>query len=155
VLLNVVSGDHGVLETRHCGCKFEELGLREHIYNIRGFDRLSSEGMTFVGTDLVRILEEVLPAEFGGNTTDYQIVEEEDNQGYTHTNIIVSPKFGKIDDDRLINIFLSELGKGKDAQRMMAAIWSKTKTLQIKREMPFTRASGKLLPLHIREKHNR
>ena len=90
ILLNVESGDYGVIETRSCGCKFEELGFTDHIHNIRGFDKLSSAGMTFVGTDLVRIIEEVLPAKFGGASTDYQMVEEEDKKGHTRMSIVES-----------------------------------------------------------------
>jgi hypothetical protein len=151
VLLNVESGDYGVFEKRHCGCKLDELGLTEHIYNIRGFDKLTGEGMTFVGTDMVRIIEEVLPARFGGASTDYQIVEEEDEKGQTRMSVIVSPEVGAIDEDELIQTVLAELGKGKDTQRMMAQIWSQAKTLRVKRMRPIATARGKLLPLHIQK----
>jgi hypothetical protein len=33
--------------------------------------------MTFLGHDLIRPVEEVLPAQFGGGPTDYQSVEVE------------------------------------------------------------------------------
>ena len=151
VLLNVESGDYGVVETRSCGCRFGELGLDEHISNIRGFDKLTSAGMTFVGTDMVRIIEEVLPAKFGGASTDYQMVEEEDERGQTRMSVVVSPEVGAIDEDELIQIVLAELGKGKDTQRMMAEVWSQAKTLRVKRIRPYTTAAGKLLPLHIKK----
>ncbi len=151
ILLNVESGDYGVIETRSCGCKFEELGFTDHIYDIRSFDKLTSAGMTFIGTDLVRIIEEVLPAKFGGASTDYQMVEEEDEQDHTSMNLIVSPEVGVINEDELIQIILTELGKGGDTQRMMAEVWSQAKTLRVKRMAPFTTARGKLLPLHIQK----
>jgi len=151
VLLNVESGDYGVVETRHCGCRFGELGLTEHISNIRGFDKLTSAGMTFIGTDMLRIIEEVLPSKFGGASTDYQMVEEEDEKGQTRMSVVVSPEVGAIDEDELIQIVLAELGKGKDTQRMMAEVWSQAKTLRVKRIRPYTTAAGKLLPLHIQK----
>lgn len=151
ILLNVESGDYGVIETRSCGCKLDVLGFNDHISHIRGFDKLTGEGMTFISTDLINIIEQVLPATFGGASTDYQIVEEEDERGYTRLNLVVSPGLGAIDEAKLIQTVLSELGKGKDTQRMMAEVWSKANTIQVKRTQPFATARGKLLPLHIKK----
>jgi phenylacetate-coenzyme A ligase PaaK-like adenylate-forming protein len=154
ILLNVESGDYGVIETRQCGCKLEEFGLTEHIYNIRSFEKLTGEGMTFVGTDILRIIEEVLPAKFGGVSTDYQMVEEEDEQGHTRLSIIVNPEVGEIDEGELVQTVLSELSKGKDTQRMMTEIWSQAEMLRVKRQRPLITAAGKLLPLHIQKLKN-
>lgn len=151
VLLNVELGDYGVIEARHCGCKLGELGLTEHIYNIRSFDKLTGEGMSFAGTDLIRIMEETLPANFGGTSLDYQMMEEEDEQGHTRLSIIVSPEVGAIDEGVLVRTVLAELSKGKDTQRMMAEVWSQAGMLRVKRMPPFVTAGGKLLPLHIQK----
>jgi hypothetical protein len=149
ILLNVESGDYGVVEARNCGCKWEKLGLTEHIYQIRGFDKLTSEGMTFIGTDMVRIIEEVLPAKFGGTSNDYQVVEEEDEQGHTRMSVIASPELGAIDEVELIKVILHELSKGTDRERLMAEGWTQAKTLRVQRRQPFATARGKLMPLHI------
>lgn len=151
ILLNVESGDYGVIEKRDCGCKLGELGLTNHIYHIQGFDKLTGEGMTFIGTDLLRIIEEVLPAKFGGASTDYQMVEEEDDKGHTLVSVVVSPEVGAIDEDELIQTILAELSRGNDTQRMMAEIWSQAKILRVKRRRPHITAGGKLLPLHIQK----
>lgn len=151
ILLNVESGDYGLIETRTCGCKFEKLGFTKHISNIRGFDKLTSSGMTFVGTEIVRIIEEVLPAKFGGSSTDYQMIEEEDDKSLTKMSLIVNPTVGKVDEAKLIKTVIFELGKGNDAQRMMAEVWSKSQTVRIKREKPYTTARGKLMPLQMRK----
>jgi hypothetical protein len=151
VLFNVESGDYGVMESRSCGCYFDQLGFTDHIYNIRSFDKLTGQGMTFLGTDLLRIIEEVLPTEFGGTSTDYQMVEEEDEAGHTRLSIVVSPEVGAIDETELIKIILAELRKGKDSQRMMVEVWSQAKTLRVKRMRPVITARGKLLPLHIQK----
>jgi hypothetical protein len=152
VLLNTESGDYGVIETRNCGCKFDELGLNDHIHSIRGFDKLSSAGTTFVGSDLLKIIEEVLPAKFGGASIDYQIIEEEDERGHTHLSLVVSPDVGTIDETELIQTVISELGKGGDWKRMMADVCVQENTLQVKRIRPLLTARGKLLPLHINKK---
>jgi hypothetical protein len=149
ILLNVESGDYGVVGTRSCGCKYERIGFTDHIYNIRSFEKLTGEGMTFIGTDLVRIIEEVLPAKFGGASTDYQMVEEEDEQGHTHMSIIASPELGVIDETELVKTVLSAIAKGRDTERMMAEVWTQAGTLQVQRRQPFVTARGKLMPLHI------
>ncbi len=79
---------------------------------MRSSDKLTGEGVTFIGTDLVNIIEEILPAKFGGASTDYQILKEEDEQGHTRLSIIVDPKLGAIDEVELITTVLHELGKG-------------------------------------------
>jgi hypothetical protein len=149
ILLNVELGDYGVIETRDCGCYFSELGFNDHIFNIRSFDKLTSQGMTFFGTDLIRLIEEILPAIFGGTPLDYQMVEEEDNAGNTCLSVIVSPSVGEIDENQLTKCILTELSKGKDVHRMMAEVWTQSKILRVKRIQPVVTTGGKLLPLHI------
>ena len=80
LLLNVEGDDCGVIEDRRCGCLLEASGLTEHLRHVRSFSKLTGEGITLVGSDMVRILEEVLPARFGGSPLDYQLLEEEDDQ---------------------------------------------------------------------------
>ncbi len=151
ILLNVESGDYGVIESRSCGCYFEELGFTDHIYNIRSFDKLTSQGMTFFGSDLIRILEEVMPSRFGGSLIDYQIMEEEDEDGHTRLSVIVSPDVGEINEDEVIKTVLAELSQGPDYRRLMAEVWSQSETLRVKRMRPVITARGKLLPLHIQK----
>ncbi|MFC1993434.1 hypothetical protein ACFLV3_06510 [Chloroflexota bacterium] len=151
VLFNMETGDCGVVTDRSCGCPLSELGFTRHLHNIRGFDRLTSEGMNFFGSNLVRIIEEVLPSKFGGASTNYQMVEDEDEQGHTRLYLIVSPDIGPLDDEVLIQTVLVELTKGRDTERMMAQVWSRAKTLRVKRRQPITTGSGKLLPLHIQK----
>jgi hypothetical protein len=57
------------------------LGWTTHLRDIRSQEKLTAGGMTFLDTDLIRVLEEVLPARFGGAPTDYQLVEEEAEEG--------------------------------------------------------------------------
>jgi hypothetical protein len=153
VLLNVENGDYGIIEIRSCGCKLENAGFRFHLHNIRGFDKLTGEGMSFVGNDLIKIIEEALPSKFGGNSNMYQMIEEEDEKGHTHLSLVVSPEVGEIDSDELIQFVLSELARGEDTKRLMTEIWVKAKTMRVKRMRPVITARGKLLPLHIWNKN--
>ena len=93
LMLNVESGDYGMSTRRQCGCPLEHLGFRRHLHRIRSYEKLSSEGMHFIGDDLLAIVDELLPARFGGSSTDYQFVEREDN-GLPRVALIVSPRLG-------------------------------------------------------------
>ena len=66
VLLNVSFGDQAVMTRRTCGCYLERLGWRSHLHTIRSFEKLTAGGMTVLDADVVRILEDLLPARFGG-----------------------------------------------------------------------------------------
>jgi len=149
ILLNVESGDYGEIETRRCGCPYDGLGFYDHIHNVRSFEKLCSNGMTFYGTDIMRIVEEVLPDKFGGSSLDYQLVEEEDSEGITHITIVVSPKLTGVDEDRLIETLLGELRNGGDSQKVMAEVWSRLGAIKVKRDYPKLTPAGKMFPLHI------
>ncbi|TBR14766.1 hypothetical protein EPO66_06600 [bacterium] len=150
ILFNVESGDYGTIATKKCGCPYDALGFDIHISNIRSFEKLTAESMTFYGDEIANIIENVLPSKFGGSYLDYQFVEEEDENGITHLSIFVNPDMGEIDENNIIATVLSELRKGGDSQRVMAEVWCKTKSIIIKRNKPVFTKSGKLSPLHIK-----
>ena len=97
VMLNVESGDYGVRVDRDCGCGALPVAFRSHLHSIRSYEKLTSEGMSFLGSDLLTLVEQVLPARFGGNPTDYQLAERE-RDGLPIVSLVVSPSVGKIDD---------------------------------------------------------
>lgn len=149
ILINVESGDYGCLETRSCGCPYEELGLTDHIYNIRSFEKLTGEGMTFYGSAAQRIIEDILPNRFGGNVLDYQFVEEEDEKAITRLVVYIDPKVGPVDEAALARTILDELKKKNDSNRLMAQVWQKSQTISVRRQKPMATKAGKVFPLHI------
>lgn len=149
VLLNVESGDYGRIEERSCGCFYEGCGLSTHLYDIRSFEKLSAEAMTFYGSDIARIAEEVLPERFGGSGLDYQFVEETSREGVTGLVLYASPRLGPLEDKEITTVVLDELKKGRDADRMMAETWKQAGTIKVRRAEPLTTKSGKLYPVHI------
>jgi hypothetical protein len=152
LLLNVESDDYGVLETRSCGCPLESYGYSEHIREVRSFRKLTGEGVSLVGTEMVRILEEVLPARFGGSPLDYQLLEEEDERGFTRLTLLVSPAILLAEDAAVIDTVLGELGRSGAAADVARAIWSQAETLRVRRQEPIWTARGKLMPLHLAER---
>ena len=153
VMLNVELGDYGVMSTRACGCPFDRLGFHQHLHTIRSYEKLTSEGMHFVGTDLLRLVEEVLPDRFGGDPTDYQLVEEEEEaSGLPRVSLVVSPRVGEVDSARLIATTLEVLGGrvgDKGAGGVMARQWRDARTLRVVRREPYATMRSKILPLHV------
>jgi hypothetical protein len=148
LLLNVESDDYGVLENRACQCLFGELGFTRHLHAIRSYDKLTSAGMTFVGDDAIALLDEILPARFGGAPTDYQLVEEEEN-GMPSVSVVVSPRVGQVEEAEVVAATLEALGGGSDQKRMMATVWRTGGTVKVVRREPHATASAKILPLHV------
>ena len=150
LMLNVESDDYGIIETRSCGCPMEGYGYTEHVRHIRSFRKLTGEGVTLVGSEMIHILEEVLPTRFGGSPLDYQLLEEEDEQGFTRLSLLVSPKIEINDEAEVIEVVLEALGRSSVAADLARAIWSQAKTLRIKRMEPIWTDRGKLMPLHVK-----
>jgi hypothetical protein len=146
-LLNVECDDFGDLEERHCGCPLEELGLTTHLRHINSFAKLTAEGMTVAGTAMVRILEEVLPGRFGGTGLDYQLQEEEDQQGFTRLNLVVSPSVQLEDEQALLHTVSEALRQSGSAEDLSQSMWEQTQTLRVRRAEPTWGAGGKFLPL--------
>ncbi|OGQ82455.1 MAG: hypothetical protein A3F90_08685 [Deltaproteobacteria bacterium RIFCSPLOWO2_12_FULL_60_19] len=149
LMLNVESDDYGIIETRSCGCPLESYGFTQHLRDIRSFRKLTSEGVTLVGGEMIRILDEVLPAKFGGSPLDYQLAEEEDEQGFTRLSLLISPKIKIADEAAVIETVLEALGRSSVAADLARAHWSQAKTLRVKRQEPIWTARGKLMPLHL------
>jgi len=149
LMLNVETDDYGVVDTRQCGCPWEEFGFTTHIRGIRSFQKLTGEGVTLVGNEMVHILEDVLPTRFGGTPLDYQLHEEEDERGFTRLTIVVAPKVGTVDEEAIIEAVLASLGEASHAGDISRAIWAQAGSLRVRREEPTWTTRGKLMPLHL------
>jgi hypothetical protein len=148
VLLNVSLGDEAVLESRACGCPLEGYGWRRHAHTIRSFEKLTAAGMSFLDVDAIRVLEEVLPARFGGGPGDYQLVEEDAGSGSSRLVLRVHPSIAFVEDGPLIAAFLDALGTGEEARTVMAAFWKGAGLLRVERADMARTTTGKVLHLH-------
>jgi len=149
ILLNVSMGDQAVMTQQACGCHMERLGWATHLHTIRSYEKLTSGGMTFLDTDVIRVLEEILPARFGGAPTDYQLVEDEADGGSPRLRLLVHPAVGPLDSTKVADAFLAAIGAGTGAERVMALLWRDAGLLRVERLAPRTTASGKILHLHL------
>jgi hypothetical protein len=153
LLLNVGMGDYGNLREGSCNCMFGQVGFTTHLSGIRSYEKLTGEGVTFVDTDFVRIIERELPERFGGRSTDYQLVEKEDARGLTHLQMMVSPRIGAIDNAKVLECFLNLLKRAEDSPESWSQsgieMWKQSNMVQIVRELPIATASGKILPFFV------
>jgi hypothetical protein len=149
LLFNVESDDYGTVDTRPCGCRWESLGFPEHIRDIRSFRKLTGEGVTLVGSDMERILDEVLPARFGGSALDYQFAEEEDERGFTRLTLRVAPSVTLDDEAAAIEVVLGALEHAGAGGLSAQSTYRQAGTLRIRREAPMITNRGKLLPLDV------
>jgi hypothetical protein len=155
LLLNVSMGDHAVLEERACGCPMDGLGWTTHLHGIRSVEKLTAGGMTFLDVDVARILDEVLPARFGGTPTDYQLIEEEGPAGRPCLRLLVSPSVGPADGASVASAFLDALGAGDGVDRVMGLVWREGGFLGVERQSPRTTPAGKILHVHVGARNGR
>jgi hypothetical protein len=148
IMLNVELGDYAVKGHRHCGCVWESIGFTEQLSTIRSYEKLTSEGMHFVGADLIALVEDVLPGRFGGAPTDYQFVEEERN-GLPSVSLVMSEKVGAVSAADVQTTVLNALASRDNAHRMMAGLWRDGETLRVVRREPYSTNAGKILALHV------
>jgi hypothetical protein len=147
VLLNVETDDFGVVERRRCGCPLDALGLHTHVRDVRSFKKLTAEGMTLVGSEMEQVLEQVLPERFGGSALDYQLAEEEDEQGFTRLALRVSPAVGAVDEREVLAAVLAALERASISADLAMRLWNHTGAIRVVRAAPILGARGKQQPL--------
>ena len=145
-LLNMESGDYGVIARRRCGCALEALGWTDHLADVRSFEKLNAEGWCFFGSRLITLVEQALPEQFGGDPTDYQLVEHEDAEGFTRLSVLVHPRIGPVNDARVLACVEETLAPtgGWDS----VGTYRNLNTLRVERVPPMMTPAGKLMPLH-------
>ncbi|MFB3776711.1 MAG: hypothetical protein ACE141_03840 [Bryobacteraceae bacterium] len=150
--INISMGDSACLTGEGhppCGCPLEARGWRTRLHGIRSYEKLTGAGMTFFSEDVIRVLEEVLPARFGGAPTDYQICEQEKPDGGADTVLIVHPGVGPVDERLLIEGFLEALAEGSVANQVMGRMWREAQLLRVERRIPSTTRAGKIQHFHV------
>jgi len=151
LLLNVGMGDFGDIYEESCDCGFGQVGFNVHLSNIRSYEKLTGEGVTFVDTDFLWIIEKKLPAMFGGRSTDYQLIETEHSNGLPRLELLISPTVGAIDEAQVTNTFMSLLKRAEDKGWAQSGteMWRQSSILQTVRAFPVPTAGGKILPFHV------
>jgi hypothetical protein len=152
ILLNASLGDRAVVTSRDCGCPFERLGWTLHAHTIRSDEKVTAAGMNFSDAELIRVLDDVLPARFGGAPTHYQLVEDEGPDGQPRLRLLVHPLVGALDDHRVAETFLGAISRGSGVERVMGLAWRDAGVLRVERRPPLATGTGKILHLHVDRK---
>ncbi len=152
LLLNVANGDCGIIDRSPCGCALEACGLGLHLHEIRSREKFTAEGMNYFWADVAEFVEKILPEEFGGASSDYQLAEEEDAAAETRLVLRIHPRLGAVDEGAALARVRSELGRGSWGNEFQARIWDSAGTLRVRREAPAASALGKILPIEVRKK---
>jgi hypothetical protein len=147
VLLNVSLGDQAILARRNCGCPLERLGWMTHVKAIRSYEKLTSGGIRLFDADLIGVLEKTLPARFGGGPTDFQLIEDEGEDGQPRLRLVVDPAVGPLDARSLADAFLAAISAGSGAERVVGLLWRDSGFLRVERRRPEVSPGGKILHL--------
>jgi len=148
IMLNVSTGDCGEIRRRDCGCPLGELGLNLHMSHLRSYEKITSEGLSYLRGDLMPLVERILPERFGGNATDYQLVEVEDG-GMPFVEIVVSPRVGPVEALAVSGAIYDWL-RTRPGEQLMAEFWHDANTVRVVRRAPYATGAAKVLPLHRR-----
>jgi len=147
VYLNVEMDDCGDIGIADCGCLHSRLGYRTVIRDLYSFGKLSGHSTTLAGSDIVRILEERLPARFGGAPGDYQMVEE---QGETQVEIKLRVSPGvKGADPKVVESYFLDCIRGVYGGTASRRVWEHSGSISAIIAEPHRTSTGKVLPLHL------
>ena len=146
LMLNVSMGDQAIIETRKCGCPMQDFGWDTHLHSIRSYEKLTTCGTTLIDSDLIRVLEEVLPTKFGGGPADFQLVEDE-VEGRPFLTLRVDPKIGSVDTNEVAEEFLTGIRTLREVSRTPGFF-------SVARKVPLPGPSGKILHLHVERSKN-
>lgn len=148
ILINVCFGDQADVSERGCGCPMAAMGWRRHLQRVRSYEKLTAGGMTFLDTEVITILEEILPKKFGGGPTDYQLVEEETENGGARLRLLVHPDVGPLDAEAVKETFFAGIAAGSGAAQIMQLQWREGQLLRVERAAPRNTERGKILHLY-------
>jgi phenylacetate-coenzyme A ligase PaaK-like adenylate-forming protein len=143
-MLNLDVGDLAAPLDRRCGCPFERLGLVRHLHAVHSREKLTVEGATLAADRVHELASDLLPAACGGSPIDYQIVEEEDGNGFTRLVVRVHPELAADEAEvrRTVESVLAAATGGATAERLRRA-----GVVTVRREKPRLTRGGKSLAI--------
>lgn len=147
LLINLEFDDCATISRATCDCTFTRTGFTEQMGGIFSFGKLTGQGATFIGEDILHILEVVLPARFGGDPTDYQLVEHEAGV-QTQIELRVNPRLGRATPEAVKAVFLGEVRKLYGGA-VTCRDWRHTGAVNVVFAEPLITQTGKILPLHL------
>ncbi len=147
VFINADMQDCGVIEKADCDCTYSRMGFTDQIRDIYSYGKLTGFGITLLGGDMVRLLEDVLPRRLGGGPGDCQLTEREAEVG-TRLTLRISPRLKVESVEHAKECFLSELARIYGGS-LAVRTWAHAEAIEVILEEPYATRAGKVLPLHL------
>ena len=146
VFINVENDDYGSIErdSEPCSCLFGQLGVRTRVGDVRGISKVVAAGVTVAGEVFERLVDEVLPAAFGGSPLEYQFAEL-DREDLGTLVLRIDPSIGTVEEAAVLSIVRDELSR-QEVGRLADAVWAPADSVRVLREPPTAAPSGKTLP---------
>lgn len=94
---------------------------------------------------LETILEEDLPARFGGGPLDYQLVEDEDEVGIPRLTLFIEPNIAIDDEAAVVQHLLESAGSTGEG----TAVLIEAGSISVRRAQPILTQRGKFMPLQL------
>jgi hypothetical protein len=147
VFINADMQDCGVIERARCDCAYSKMGFTDQIRDIYSYGKLNGFGITLLGSDMVRLLEETLPRRLGGGPGDCQLTECEAEAGARLT-LRISPRLKVESSEYARQCFLEEL-RPIYGGSLAVRTWAHAEAIEVILEEPYATSAGKVLPLHL------
>ena len=143
LMLNLENGDYGTIKQVDCAHTYDD-AKKQHIMNIRSFEKLTTEGVTFYINDFIPIIEERFPRKFGGSSIGYQLVEDVDKRGLSRLILYIHPDIVGIDEREVKNTLYKNISTNINRD-IRLKMWEQIKVLRIRREVPLATVRGKII----------
>lgn len=149
IAINLENDDYARLsvDDEPCRCEWGRLGVRRRLAGIRGSSKVVATGTTVPGEVFERLVERVLPDQFGGSSAHYQFHHVEEH-GRSVLVLRVHPDRGVIEPGRVEHA-VREVLRTSEEGVLAAEVWAGAGALRIERGEPIRTASGKTMPFEV------
>ena len=147
IFINAEIGDTGVIEKATCDCSFSKLGFDLQVRDVAAISMVTAQGVTIEITELVPLLEEKLPARFGGYSGDYQLCEAEAGS-QTEIVLRIRPGVSTAPPNDILKHFLDEV-KRVYGGSLSVASWLHSEGIRAEVVPPVLAATGKFRAVRL------
>ncbi|HLG95947.1 MAG TPA: hypothetical protein VKX49_06520 [Bryobacteraceae bacterium] len=147
IFINAEIGDTGVIEKATCNCLFSRLGFDLQVRDIAAISKVTAQGITLELTEVVPLLEEALPARFGGHPGDYQLCEIETGS-QTEIVLHIRPRATAATPEEVLKYFLGEV-KRVYGGSLSVVSWLHSEGIHAKIAPPVLASTGKFRAVRL------
>ena len=142
-LVNVETGDRGILSNSDCQCPWHRLGFALTVCQVTSYKKITVNGVTFSVSDIVDSVERLLIKTLCIDPVDFQLTEQE-VEGVTQIVLFISPSV-EVSDEKISSLVLDEIASINSRYKFLVSILRDGNIWKIVRKQPRLTARGKLL----------